>query len=202
VAYALFFERRYLLYLLLLPIVVVCIPAVQERLLDLGAGSGAVRDAPLNSFAWRQLLWKSAIDWMEPQRMIFGYGLDGFGYFAATFFPMDVTTRWDAHNVYIQFFFEIGIVGLACYLWLYVRILWTLRAFARMDRVSGFLMLAIVVQYVVVSYSDNLFRYLVFNWYFWFTIGGACSLVTLGSVPAPSSRKLYPGSMDLNEGSL
>jgi len=49
----------------------------------------------------------------------------------------------------------------------------------RLDRLSGFLLLAIVVQYLIVSYSDNMFRYLVFNWYLWFTVGGACSLVDL-----------------------
>jgi O-antigen ligase len=182
VVYALLFERKYLLYLLLLPLMVVFIPSIQDRLMDLNQGNEAVRYAPLNSFAWRQLLWKSAIEWMEPIRLVYGYGLDGFGHFAATFFPMDRTIRWDAHNVYVQFLFETGVVGLMCYLWLYGRVLWTLRSFARMDRVSGFLMLAVVVQYLLVSYSDNMFRYLVFNWYFWFTVGGACSLVHLHSL--------------------
>jgi len=185
VLYALLFERKYLLYLLLLPLVVVCMPSVSERLMDLGQGNEVVRNAPLNSFAWRVMLWESAIDWMEPQRLLYGYGLDGFGHFAATFFPMDRTVRWDAHNVYVQFLFEIGIVGLLCYLWLYARVLWTIRAFARMDRVSGFLLLAVVVQYLIVSFSDNMFRYLVFNWYLWFTVGGACSLVALHSQSRP-----------------
>lgn len=190
--YALLFERTYLLYLLLLPLVLVCIPSVHERLMDLGQGNEVVRNAPLNSFAWRLMLWESAIDWMEPPRLLYGYGLDGFGHFAATFFPLDQTVRWDAHNVYVQFLFEIGVVGLLCYLWLYARILLTLRAFARMDRVSGFLLLAVVVQYLIVSFSDNMFRYLVFNWYLWFTVGGACALVHLQSRPKPASKGLVP----------
>lgn len=192
VIYALLFERKYLLYLLLLPLAIVFIPSVYDRLIDLGQSSAPARYAPLNSFAWRQLLWKSAVDWMEPHRMIFGYGLDGFGYFAATFFPMDIKTRWDAHNVYVQFLFEIGVVGLACYLWLYARVLWTLRTFVSIDRVSGFLMLAIVLQYLIVSYSDNLFRYLVFNWYFWFIVGGACSLVNLQCLSKSNPVRVDP----------
>lgn len=192
VLYALLFERKYLLYLLLLPLAVAFIPAVSERLADLGQGNEVVGYARLNSFAWRQLLWKSAIDWMEPQRMIYGYGLDGFGHFASTFFPMDLSIRWDAHNVYVQFLFEIGVIGLLCYLWLYVRVLWTLRAFARMDRVSGFFLLAIVLQYLIVSYSDNMFRYLVFNWYLWFVVGGACSLVELHLRAKPEPVRLAP----------
>ena len=178
VLYALLFERKYLLYLFLLPLVVF-IPSVYERLLDLGQGNEAVGYAHLNSFAWRQVLWKSAIGFMEPQRLVYGYGLDGFGHFAEIFFPIDRTLRWDAHNVYVQFLFDTGIIGLSCYLWLFARVLWTIRAFMRLDRLSGFLLLAIVVQYLIVSYSDNMFRYLVFNWYLWFTVGGACSLVDL-----------------------
>jgi hypothetical protein len=178
VLYALLFERKYLLYLFLLPLVVF-IPSVYERLLDLGHGNEAVGYAHLNSFAWRQILWKSAIGFMEPQRLFYGYGLDGFGHFAEIFFPIDRTLRWDAHNVYVQFLFDIGIIGVSCYLWLFARVLWTIRTFSLMDRVSGFLLLAIVVQYLIVSYSDNMFRYLVFNWYLWFTVGGACSLVDL-----------------------
>jgi len=193
VLYALLFERKYLLYLLLLPLAVVFIPSVHDRLMDLDRGDEMVRYAPLNSFAWRQLLWKSAIDWMEAKRMVFGYGLDGFGHFAPVFFPVDRTVRWDAHNVYVQFFFEIGAVGLLCYLWLYARVLWTIRAVLRMDRVSGFLLLAIVVQYLIVSYSDNMFRYLALNWYFWFTVGGACALVHLQSHPGRHRPGIHEG---------
>jgi O-antigen ligase len=187
VLYALLFERKYLLYLLLLPLAVVCIPSLSERLLDLGQGNEVVHNAQLNSFAWRVVLWKSAIGWMEPQRLLYGYGLDGFGHFAATFFPMDRTIRWDAHNVYVQYLFNLGVLGVLCYLWLYVRVLWTLRAFARIDRVSGFLLLAVVVQYLIVSFSDNTFRYLVYNWYLWFIVGGACALVDLGFRSKPAT---------------
>jgi O-antigen ligase len=185
--YALLFERRYLLYLLLLPLVVVCIPSLYDRLMDLGHGNEAVRYARLNSFAWRVALWQSAINWMEPLRLVYGYGLGGFSHFAKTFFVMAGTTSWDAHNVYVQFFFDMGVIGLFCYLWLYARVLWVILAFRRIDPISGFLLMAIVVQYLVVSFSDNMFRYLVFNWYFWFSIGGACSLVKLSSLAKKSS---------------
>jgi hypothetical protein len=176
VLYALIFKRSYLLYLLLLPLLLL-VPSVNERLMDLGQGNEVARNAQLNSFAWRVVLWESAIGWMETKRMLLGYGLDGFGYNVGTFFPMDRTIRWDAHNVYVQFFFDMGVVGLLCYVWLYARVLGTLRTLARIDPVSGFLMLSIVIQYLIVSFSDNMFRYLVFNWYLWFIVGGACALV-------------------------
>jgi O-antigen ligase len=192
VLYALLFQRKYLLYLLLLPLAVVSIPSVYDRLMDLGQGNEVVRYARLNSFAWRLTLWESAIRWMEPLRLVYGYGLGGFGHFTQAFFEMAGGRNLDAHNVYVQFLFDMGVVGVLCYLWLYARVLWTIRAFARMDRVSGFLLLAIVVQYLIVSFSDNMFGYLVFNWYFWFTVGGACSLVDLQSRAKPASAGWAP----------
>lgn len=198
VLYALLFERKYLLYLLLLPLAVVFIPAVSDRLTDLGQGNEAVGYARLNSFAWRVLLWKSAVNWMEPARMIYGYGLGGFNHYVMDFFELAGTKKWDAHNVYVQFLFDMGAIGLLCYLSLYVRVLFVLRAFARIDRVSGFLLLSIVVQYMIVSFSDNTFRYLVFNWYLWFTVGGACSLVSLHARAKSAAAATTPlhGRMD------
>jgi len=188
VLYALIFKRSYLLYLFLLPLLLL-VPSVNERLMDLGQGNEVARNAQLNSFAWRVVLWESAIGWMETKRMLLGYGLDGFGYNVGTFFPMDRTIRWDAHNVYVQFFFDMGVVGLLCYVWLYARVLGTLRALARIDPVSGFLMLSIVIQYLIVSFSDNMFRYLVFNWYLWFIVGGACALVNLHTATRASAAR-------------
>ena len=38
------------------------VPSVRDRLLDLGQGNEVGRYAELNSFAWRQLLWKTAME--------------------------------------------------------------------------------------------------------------------------------------------
>ena len=191
VLYALLYERKYLLYLLLLPLLM-CIPSVYDRLTDLSKGNEAVHYARLNSFAWRVALWESALRWIEPLRLIYGYGLGGFDHFSQTFFENAGNTKWGAHNVYMQILFDMGVVGLLCYLWLYARVLWTIRAFARMDRMSAFLLLTVVVQYLIVSFSDNMLGYLVFNWYFWFTMGGACSLVYVQSKASPASAGTVP----------
>ena len=191
VLYALFFERKYLLYLLLLPLAAVLIPAVGDRLVDLTQGNDTGRYAKLNSFAWRLSLWDSAISWMEPVRMIYGYGLDGFGHFSQTFFAKAGERKWDAHSVYVQFLFDMGILGVGAYLWLYGRALMLLRPLLRIERLTGFLMMAIVVQYVIVAFSDNLFGYLVFNWYFWFTVGSACSLALLTAPPPAQGGPRY-----------
>lgn len=178
-SYAILFERKYLWYLLLLPLVAILIPAVHDRLMDLGEGGEVVRYAQLNSFAWRLVLWKAAINWMEPLRLIYGYGLTAFSHFTPIFFELDKVTNFDAHNVYVQFLFEIGVIGLLGYMWLYFRVTLSIRSLLHFDPISGFLMLAIVLQYLLVSFSDNMYRYLVFNWYFWFIMGGACALSNL-----------------------
>jgi hypothetical protein len=55
VLYAVLFERKYLLYLFLLPLVVF-IPSVYERLIDLGHGK--------RSASWNRNGWSMAMDWM------------------------------------------------------------------------------------------------------------------------------------------
>jgi hypothetical protein len=65
-AFALFKDRRYLLLLLLLPLLLL-VPAVSDRLDDLGRGTeyrGEIKSEAdaVNSFAWRKLMWQSAIE--------------------------------------------------------------------------------------------------------------------------------------------
>lgn len=176
--YALFFERKYLLYLLVLPLIVALVPPVADRLTDLLQNTeDTSRYVQLNSFAWRIKLWTSAINWMEPTRLLYGYGLDGFAHYAHVFFEGAGKFKWEAHSVFVQFLFDLGALGLGLYLYLYGHVLAILSRFLRIDKLSGALLLAIVVQYLIVSMSDNLFAYLVFNWYFWIIVGGGCGLV-------------------------
>ena len=169
--YGLLFERRYLLYLGLLAGVAAGLPAVHERLLDLAGGGDAARLGQMNSFAWRVALWSAALDWMAPQRYLFGYGIGAFRDNAATFFPLGGAIRWDAHNVYVQWFFDAGLVGLAAYLWLHGRLIGLLRPLLRTDRLAAFVLISAVLGYLIVALSDNMMFYLAFNWYFYFAVG-------------------------------
>ncbi len=186
-AYALLFERRYLLYLMLLPLVALLVPEIRERLLDLGSGTTAVAYAKLNSFAWRLSIWESGLQWMRPSHYLFGYGLEAFRHYSQTFFPAANHMNWGAHNVYVQWFFDAGMIGLLAYLWLYARVALTLKSLMRIDRLAAFVTLALVFSYLVVSSSDNIFGYLVFNWYFWFSVGIGCALAVSVAVPDKKS---------------
>lgn len=181
--YGLIFERRYLLYLILLPLLALLIPSVRDRVLDLGTGNEVVQYAKLNSFAWRVYLWETGLRWMRPEHYLLGYGVDSFQHFSPTFFPLAGKTNFGAHNLYVQWIFELGALGLLAYLWLFGRLLWLLRKMLPIDKLGGFILIALVVQYLMVSFSDNMAAYLAFNWYFWFIAGSACAVVAAEAKP-------------------
>lgn len=185
-AYGLLFERRYLLYLLLMPVLALAIPEVRERVLELGTGNEVRQYAKLNSFAWRLYIWESGLAWMRPSHYLFGYGVDAFAYYSPTFFPLAGKTHFGAHNVYVQWLFELGAIGLCAYLWLFARLLAVLKGLLARDRLAGFIVIALVLQYLAVSASDNMAAYLAFNWYFWFVAGAGCALLA-HRAPAPKA---------------
>jgi O-antigen ligase len=180
-AYGLMFNRRYLLYLLLAPLLALLIPSVRDRLLDLGAGNEVVQYAKLNSFAWRVYIWESGLQWMRPGNYLLGYGIDSFQYYSPTFFPLAGKTHFGAHNLYVQWMFELGALGIAAYLWLFARLALWLKSLLTINRLGGVILLTLVLQYMLVSASDNMASYLVFNWYFWFIVGSGCAVVHAAS---------------------
>ncbi len=193
IAYALLFERRYLLYLMLLPVAALLIPEIRDRLTDLGSGTVAGGYAKLNSFAWRLSIWESALRWMRPSHYVFGYGLEAFPHYSQTFFPAANRMNWGAHNVYVQWFFDVGILGLCAFLFLYARVAMMLKSLMKIDKLAGFVTLSLVFIYLVISSSDNIFGYLVFNWYFWFTVGAGCALAA-SAMPQVQKKtpRVYP----------
>jgi hypothetical protein len=95
----------------------------------------------------------------------------------------------------IRAFVVGGLAGLLAYLWLYGRLLWMLRAMVPLDRLGAFISIALIVVYLVISFSDNMLAYLSFNWYFWFMVGAACSSVAVGLKPRSEVRQPgLPGS--------
>lgn len=172
--YGLRFERRFLLYLLLLPCALLLLPGMAERILDLSATSVYDPYAKLNSFAWRQEIWKSGLAWMSLSHVPLGYGLNAFTHYSPAFFPLAGNTNPGAHNVYVQMLFETGLAGLAAAAWLFYRLI---RRLARSNEAVGAtILVSLVSAYLLVCASDNMIDYLSFNWYFWFAMGAACAL--------------------------
>ncbi len=177
VLYGLFFERRYLAYLIVAAACAMLIPSVQERLLDLEGRNQFAQYATLNSFAWRRLIWETGLQWMRPDHYLIGYGLDSFRYYSPQFFPLAGRFNPGAHNIYVQWLFEVGVIGLASLAWLFASLAWRLRAMLHFDRLGGFVALSLLAAYLTIAASDNMFWYLAFNWYFWFVLGAACATI-------------------------
>jgi O-antigen ligase len=90
--------------------------------------------------------------------------------------------------VYVEWLFELGALGLLAYLSLFARVLWNLKRLLAVNRLGGFILIALVLQYLIVSASDNMAAYLAFNWYFWFITGAGCALLAHGAPAAPKGQ--------------
>jgi putative inorganic carbon (HCO3(-)) transporter len=186
--YAVFFERRYLLYMVLFGVLGLFMPGVADRISDLGSGNQVGTYAKLNSYAWRVYLWESGLNWMRPSDFVLGRGLQAFKDQVIYFFPLSSGVNWNAHSVYVQLIYETGIVGLLCYLRLYYSALRQLFAMIKLDRLAAFVVLMAVFNFLLAAYSDNLLDYLNFNWYLWFLIGAGCAYVSVAKPAADAAE--------------
>lgn len=169
IVYGLLVERRFLLYALVAPALLLLNEDVRLRLADIAAGAYDAQ-GQLNSYAWRVLLWRAGLNWMDGLHWLHGYGLESFRFYSPRFFPLPGQDSWDPHNVYVQLYFETGVLGLTAYGWLFWRVLHRLWLMAA-SWAAAVIVIATVLAYILTSWSDNMLYYLSFNWYFWFFAG-------------------------------
>ena len=60
-----------------------------------------------------------------------------------------------------------------------MRLLAWVKALYPADRLAAVLIAALIGAYLIISFADNLFAYLSFNWYFWFLGGAAAAAATI-----------------------
>ncbi len=171
VVYGTIQDKRVLLLTLVLPVLALAVPGVRERLTALASGNQYVGWVEsVNPYAWRTILWERAFPLML-QRPLFGHGLYSFPYYSPTFFPLESSRGVDAHNVFIQLFFETGLAGLGAFLWIFARkFAWLLRYWA-FDKHGLTMAAATLSVYLIICYSDNLLEYVSYGWCYWFTSG-------------------------------
>lgn len=169
--YALFYERKYLILIILLPVIGFFIPEVRDRFADLSQGNEVINYSKLNSYAWRKMIWQQGISWMEPSHYLFGYGLESFKYHTPDFFTMSGGEHFGAHSVYVQLFFETGAVGVSAFVWLHYKLGRMLLAFYKANKLMVFTAISFLLEFALNAYSDNMLAYLSFNWYLWFVLG-------------------------------
>lgn len=191
--YGLLFERKVLIPVIMLPFLALAVPEVRDRLMDVSTGNEHVQYAKLDSYTWRKSLWTHAMAWMAPVRYVFGYGAGSFTHYSPIFFPLAGGVGWGAHSVYVQLFFEAGLMGILSFIWLVGSAIRRVKGIFPLDRVTAFTITMLLIEYAVVSYSDNMLDYLVFNWYFWFVVGATFALSAIEqkniSNPAINSMK-------------
>lgn len=167
--YVLFFKRKWILPLFILMALVAMTPVVTERLQELFViKHGALAVNKNTSLSWRletwSYLWNYAL-----KRPWFGYGINA--------------SQWvgrfhiEAHNDYLRFFLESGIIGVVLYFGAYIR--------AFLDAVKGhrrfrpgscakktavFLM-CYIPAFLLMSASENLARYTTVNFYIMGVLG-------------------------------
>ncbi|MDD4885420.1 MAG: O-antigen ligase family protein [Thiomonas sp.] len=175
-AYALIMERKLLPWLVLAAGAALFLPDVRERITELTTGNSGMYYQPLNSFAWRKDMWLAALHFMQPANYLFGYGKESYEFYSRWFYPLGNGEGPPAHNVYMQVFFDGGLLGLAGFVWLLIGSGTLATRVLKSDRKEGFLLVMLVVEFAIVSFSDNMLDYLVYNWYLWFVLGVGLSL--------------------------
>ncbi|RYE81781.1 MAG: O-antigen ligase domain-containing protein [Oxalobacteraceae bacterium] len=203
--HGLFVEKRYLVYLVIAAVASMAIPDIRDRVMDLTQGNEVVQYARLNSFAWRKVVWTSGLSWMSPSHYLFGYGAGSFQFYFTTFYPQDGNgVGFPAHSVPVQMFFEQGLPGLLSFVWLFLSCARMMFPLARRELLGGVLFLALLLTYLVVSASDNMLAYLVYNWYFWLLVGAACAVAMRGDLKggevAPAGRRGHMVNQDIAHG--
>jgi O-antigen ligase len=188
--YALLVDRRWLMGLLALPLVLL-IPGIGDRVLDLGGGNVNDAYANLNSYAWRQLLWAETWEWLNNNpSIVFGHGLDMFVPHVPLFFSRGAEpTGIGAHNAILQIYFETGLIGVVAFIFLFATVFHALAKHMLRDFAGGLLLVLLSVAHILVAYSDNLLDYLKFQWLFWFVIGTAAAATPFLKHPTKSRTR-------------
>ena len=187
-AYAVAVDRRWLILGLFAP-VFLAFPGVWDRIFDLSSGNSQGGYAALNSYAWRQLLWQSALNWMAANPSVWlGNGLEMFQAMDPVFFPRISGTGVGAHNAFLQIYFEMGVLGLGAFALIFAAVIAHLGLRSVRDFAGSFVILVSCIQYFLVFYSDNLLAYLQYQWFFWFMTG----TVLASTRYLPDRKKLRP----------
>lgn len=171
IMYAIVYERKFLVLIVLSLMAAMLVPEIRDRVLDLNQGNEVINYSKLNSYAWRKLIWGDGLYWMTPGHYFFGYGLESFKFYSVDFFTMSGGQNMGAHSVYVQLFFEVGAFGLLAFVWAHLKVANLLIPFYKQNKLMIFSALMFLIEYALYSYSDNMLSYLSFNWYFWFVLG-------------------------------
>lgn len=167
--YALLFKRAWLLPLIALTMLLAITPLVKQHVLNTMSRYGhrmAVNEQ--SSLGWRLETWSDLMK-RGVQRPFFGYGLNAD-------YRM-VREHLGAHNDYLRWFLEAGIVGVVAYFAPYLYLLMHAIRHRQMfppeslpAKLAG-LLICFIPAFLLMSLTENLASYVVIHWYLWALIG-------------------------------
>jgi len=169
--------RRLLLPLILLPLILILLsPAFQNRI------SESLSPDPDSSIVWRQNLWSDVIQkTIQDERIVVGSGINTFPLFTDTLRGSLLGSN-DAHNDFVKFFVEGGVIGLFAlfvfYLLLFLLLQKIRRRFPKNSPLSEicFIMMVFLFCLIIASLTDNIFKNTPVQWIFFVLLGALLSL--------------------------
>ncbi|MCR2745921.1 O-antigen ligase family protein [Limnobacter parvus] len=176
--YGLLFSRKTLIWLLLGLSLAALSPAVQDRVVDLFSGNEVINYSKLNSFAWRQHIWESGLNWMSTSRYLLGYGIGGFIHHSPDFFPLSGGSKFGAHNVFVERFFDGGLLAFGVFSVFFLAQITNAFKLIKQDQFSALVYFGLLLSYLTLNASDNVVDYLAYNWYYWVVAGAFYATAT------------------------
>ena len=170
-----FSNRKLIAPLVLIPLALyVFVLPVQERI------NRALYSSPTDSVAWRQTLWQDNIrQTIIHDKWLLGYGINTFPLVSENLRGQALGSN-DAHNDFVKFFVEGGVVGLGVFC-LYLLAIFALlakrlrKAKNERERYAYLCLLAIFIGMLLASFTDNVFKNTPLQWIFWVLLGASLS---------------------------
>lgn len=178
--YGILYERKYVILMCCIGVLALFLPFVQDRIADLASESQLTDSGgeKLNSYAWRKVVWASSWEFIK-NKLLFGHGFNTFSYYFLDFFVLEESKGFDAHNAYVQVAFDMGLLGLLAYTGLLLGILIKYLRYFTIDPAGNSVLVALLVSFMTVCYSDNMLFYLSYCWYLWLFLGAGCAYLEL-----------------------
>lgn len=167
--YIFFFRRNWFVPFLLALVILSQSPIVKERTSNVfNQGGSDISINKLSSFGWRLETWRALLK-EGMKKPIFGYGINATSYLGRA--PAE------AHNDYLRFFVESGIIGLFLYFLPYIyTLIHAIRNFKLLEedyilKRLGLFFICFIPAFFLMSASENLGRYITVHWFIWGLIG-------------------------------
>lgn len=124
----------------------------------------------VTSVSWRVQMWSDLLTQAFPAKPILGYGI---GMYVPTSLVVHsyLEEPLEAHNDYVMMLIEMGLVGLAAYLFLIVstvvKVVKTARVAVDENKKMAIILAAALAAIFIMSFGDNILRMTALQWAMW-----------------------------------